>query len=81
MLSLVKFDTGTDPSSGTSYFFNVPITIAEAKEDGWRQTRRPPGPLPQLVMYCWSNKTVCSFFDDLGNIAGLQIAVSTYCYC
>lgn len=58
------------------YFFRIPRTLSEAEAEGWRRTERPPGPLPELKMYCPPGRAVCPLFDTSGFVAGLQLAVS-----
>lgn len=55
------------------YFFKIPRTIKEAEADGWRRTERPPGPLPELRMYCPPGRNVCPLYDTAGFVSGLQV--------
>ncbi|CAH0669391.1 unnamed protein product [Chilo suppressalis] len=62
---------------GSSYFINVPRTVAQAKNSRWVLTPRPAGPMPSLVLYCPSqnDRSLCALFDNQNNVAGLQIAL------
>ncbi|CAH4031502.1 unnamed protein product [Pieris brassicae] len=69
----VKFGW-SDALVDKEYFYNIPRTIAQAEKEGWRRIERPPGPLPELRLYCPSDRYVCPLFDTAGFVAGLQIA-------
>ncbi|VVC88361.1 unnamed protein product [Leptidea sinapis] len=51
----------------------LPRTMSEAESSGWRRIARPPGPLPELRLYCTAGRYVCPLFDTAGFVAGLQI--------
>lgn len=74
--SPVKFDVGINPDAGETYFYDVPLNTTDATALGWSEALPPPGPLPELVMYCPSDKVFCALYDDTEFIAGLQIGVS-----
>ncbi|XP_028176480.1 uncharacterized protein LOC114364499 isoform X3 [Ostrinia furnacalis] len=65
----------SDALADTDYFFKIPRTINEAESSGWKRIERPPGPLPELRMYCPPGRAVCPLFDTAGFVAGLQIAL------
>ncbi|GBP12825.1 hypothetical protein EVAR_6142_1 [Eumeta japonica] len=56
------------------HFFSVPRYQSDARAQGWRRTQRPEGPLPELVMFCPSDRAVCALYDSEGFVAGLQFA-------
>ncbi|CAK1552359.1 unnamed protein product [Leptosia nina] len=72
----VKFGW-SDALIDKEYFYNIPRTIQQAEKGGWRRTERPPGPLPELRLYCPQGRYVCPLFDTAGFVAGLQIALPT----
>lgn len=55
----------------------IPRTITDVENEGWERTERPPGPLPELRMYCLPGRIVCPLYDTAGFVAGLMVAVST----
>ncbi|CAH2045905.1 unnamed protein product, partial [Iphiclides podalirius] len=70
----VKFGW-SDALVDKEYFFSIPRTASDAEAQGWRRTERPPGPLPELRMYCSTGRNVCPLYDTAGFIAGMQIAI------
>ncbi|XP_050666089.1 uncharacterized protein LOC126966174 [Leptidea sinapis] len=68
----VKFGW-SDALADKEYFFSLPRTMSEAESSGWRRIARPPGPLPELRLYCTAGRYVCPLFDTAGFVAGLQI--------
>ncbi|XP_026735060.1 uncharacterized protein LOC113498978 isoform X1 [Trichoplusia ni] len=70
----VKFGW-SDALADMEYFFSIPRTISEVETEGWTRTERPPGPLPELRMYCPPGRTVCPLYDTAGFVAGLMIAL------
>ncbi|XP_063367155.1 uncharacterized protein LOC134655649 [Cydia amplana] len=70
----VKFGW-SDALADMEYFFKIPRTSKDAETEGWRRTERPPGPLPELRMYCPQGRAVCPLFDAGGFVAGLQISL------
>ncbi|CAK1583379.1 unnamed protein product [Parnassius mnemosyne] len=70
----VKFGW-SDALADKEYFFSIPRTVSDAVSKGWRRTERPPGPLPELRMYCSVGRNVCPLYDTAGFIAGLQVAI------
>ncbi|XP_047033656.1 uncharacterized protein LOC110383327 isoform X1 [Helicoverpa armigera] len=70
----VKFGW-TDALADMEYFFKIPRTIAEVENEGWLRTERPPGPLPELRMYCPPGRGVCPLYDTAGFVAGLMVAI------
>ncbi|XP_013171136.1 PREDICTED: uncharacterized protein LOC106120358 [Papilio xuthus] len=70
----VKFGW-SDALADKEYFFSLPRVVSDAEAKGWRRTERPPGPLPELRMYCSTGKNVCPLYDTAGFIAGLQVAI------
>ncbi|XP_045502843.1 uncharacterized protein LOC123699848 isoform X1 [Colias croceus] len=70
----VKFGW-SDALANKEYFFNIPRTTMQAESEGWRRIERPPGPLPELRLYCSTDRYVCPLFDAAGFVAGLQIAL------
>ncbi|XP_041969158.1 uncharacterized protein LOC121726008 [Aricia agestis] len=71
----IKFNVGLRP--GTDFFFDVPKTVDAAISEGWSLTQRiNTAPYPSLVLYCPADRDLCAYFDDLGYIAGLQIALA-----
>lgn len=71
----VKFGW-SDALADIEYFFAIPRTISEVETEGWQRMERPPGPLPELRMYCPPGRGVCPLYDTAGFVAGLMIAVS-----
>ncbi|XP_041969157.1 uncharacterized protein LOC121726007 [Aricia agestis] len=69
----VKFGW-SDALADKEYFFKIPRTMSAAEAEGWRRTERPPGPLPDLRLYCTPDKLICPLYDPSGFVAGLQIA-------
>ncbi|XP_050666090.1 uncharacterized protein LOC126966175 [Leptidea sinapis] len=54
-------------------FFSIPRTMSEAESTGWQRIEGPPGPLPELMLYCTAGRYVCPLFHKTGFVAGLQI--------
>lgn len=73
----VKFGW-SDALAGTQYFFSIPRTIIEAVNAEWERTERPPGPMPELRMYCPGGRGVCALYDTAGFVAGIMIALPIY---
>ncbi|XP_032521368.2 uncharacterized protein LOC116773093 [Danaus plexippus] len=69
----VKFGW-SDALADKEYFFNIPRILSQAESDGWRRMERPPGPLPELRLYCPVGRAVCPLYDPSGFVAGLQLA-------
>ncbi|CAB3246305.1 unnamed protein product [Arctia plantaginis] len=70
----VKFGW-SDALADIEYFFAIPRTISEVETEGWQRMERPPGPLPELRMYCPPGRGVCPLYDTAGFVAGLMIAI------
>ncbi|CAG9105888.1 unnamed protein product [Plutella xylostella] len=70
----VKFGW-SDALANKEYFFKLPRTALEAEGLEWTRTERPPGPLPELRMYCQQGRAVCPLYDAAGFVAGLQLAL------
>ncbi|KAJ8724093.1 hypothetical protein PYW07_008073 [Mythimna separata] len=70
----VKFGW-SDALADMEYFFTIPRTISDVENEGWQRTERPPGPLPELRMYCPPGRIVCPLYDTAGFVAGLMVAL------
>lgn len=73
---LVKFDIGI--GIGSSFFYDIPRTASDAISEGWTLKDQPSDlPVTSVDMYCFSDLIVCTFYAANGDVAGMQIAVST----
>ncbi|XP_026314869.1 uncharacterized protein LOC113226459 isoform X2 [Hyposmocoma kahamanoa] len=63
---------------GRDFFFEVPETISDAREQGWIREERPANQhLPTLQLYCANPTVLCVLYEpDTENAAGLQIGVN-----
>ncbi|KAI5652129.1 hypothetical protein NE865_00467 [Phthorimaea operculella] len=68
----VRFGVG---GWGTENYITVPLTVSDAKDQGWIQEERADKVLPSLVMYCHSSYIVCIMYDDTEYVAGIQAAL------